>query len=119
MGTIRFYFSQKKRIIYFDEFYTREKSEIDSITDKKTNINTNTLSIKDFSNSNFNFNKLIHPIDDEFDKYIKEKIDVLDKIKYNEYEQNKDLLNNIKEFNITNNFNLIINKYKKNESLIK
>ena len=107
---------KKKRINFFDEFDTRDESEIDAIADNKTNMNTNTLSIKD----NFNLNKLIHPIDDEFDKYIKEKIDVLDKIKYNKYKQKNEQLNNIKEYNTINNFNLTINKYKKNNiSLIK
>ena len=107
---------KKKRINFFDEFDTEDKTYNNTITNKKTNMNTNTLSIKD----NFNFQKLIHPIDEEFDKYIKEKIDFLEKIKFNEYKQNKLLLNNIEEYNTNNNFNIIINKYKKNNiSLIK
>ena len=107
---------KKKRINFFDEFDTEDKTYNNTITNKKTNMNTNTLSIKD----NFNFQKLIHPIDEEFDKYIKEKIDFLEKIKFNEYKQNKLLLNNIEEYNTNNNFNIIINKYKKNTiSLIK
>ena len=107
---------KKKRINFFDEFDTEDKTYNNTITNKKTNMNTNTLSIKD----NFNFQKLIHPIDEEFDKYIKEKIDFLEKIKYNEYKQNKLLLNNIEEYNTNNNFNIIINKYKTNTiSLIK
>ena len=107
---------KKKRINFFDEFDTEDKTYNNTITNKKTNMNTNTLSIKD----NFNFQKLIHPIDEEFDKYIKEKIDFLEKIKFNEYKQNKLLLNNIEEYNTNNNFNIIMNKYKKNNiSLIK
>ena len=107
---------KKKRINFFDEFDTEDKTYNNTITNKKTNMNTNTLFIKD----NFNFQKLIHPIDEEFDKYIKEKIDFLEKIKFNEYKQNKLLLNNIEEYNTNNNFNIIINKYKKNNiSLIK
>ena len=107
---------KKKCINFFDEFDTEDKTYNNTITNKKTNMNTNTLSIKD----NFNFQKLIHPIDEEFDKYIKEKIDFLEKIKFNEYKQNKLLLNNIEEYNTNNNFNIIINKYKKNNiSLIK
>ena len=107
---------KKKRINFFDEFDTEDKTYNNTITNKKTNMNTNTLSIKD----NFNFQKLIHPIDEEFDKYIKEKIDFLEKIKFNEYKQNKLLLNNIEEYNTNNNFNIIINKYKTNTiSLIK
>ena len=107
---------KKKRINFFDEFDTEDKTYNNTITNKKTNMNTNTLSIKD----NFNFQKLIHPIDEEFDKYIKEKIDFLEKIKFNEYKQNKLSLNNIEEYNTNNNFNIIINKYKNNNiSLIK
>ena len=107
---------KKKRINFFDEFDTEDKTYNNTITNKKTNMNTNTLFIKD----NFNFQKLIHPIDEEFDKYIKEKIDFLEKIKFNEYKQNKLLLNNIEEYNTNNNFNIIINKYKNNNiSLIK
>ena len=107
---------KKKCINFFDEFDTEDKTYNNTITNKKTNMNTNTLFIKD----NFNFQKLIHPIDEEFDKYIKEKIDFLEKIKFNEYKQNKLLLNNIEEYNTNNNFNIIINKYKNNNiSLIK
>ena len=112
---------KKKRINFFDESFTPEETERNTITDKKYNIG-NILTTKNYSN--FNFQNLIHPIDDAFDNYIKEKIEVLDKLKINKYKQKNELLknellNNSKEFNKTNNFNFAISKYKKNESLIK
>ena len=91
-----------RHINFYDDFETKNNLIIEN--SKKENIN------------NINLSYLIHPIDDEFDEFIEEKINVLENLKDNKYII-KEEINDDEEEN--NNFNLIINKYKKQESLVK
>ena len=105
---------KKKRINFFDENFISDETKFNSfntVSEKKSNLEPN-----------FNFQNLIHPIDNEFDKYIKEKMVILEKIKSDKdnNDTNKEIINTNEEFAQNYNFNFAIRKYKNNnESLIK
>ena len=106
-------FHQKKKLInFFDENLISDETKFNTfntISEKKPNFE-----------QNFDFQNLIHPIDNEFDKYIKEKMVILEKIKTNNNDKNKEIINTNDEFNQNYNFIFAIRKYKNNnESLIK
>ena len=58
---------------------------------------------------------LIHPINDEFDEFIDEKIEILEKLKDNKYKLKEELINKNED---NNNLNLMLSKYKKEEESI-
>ena len=105
---------KKKRIYFFDENFISDETKFNTfntVSEKKSNLEPN-----------FNFQNLIHPIDNEFDKYIKEKMVILEKIKSDKdnNDTNKEIINTNEELNQNYNFNFAIRKYKNNnESLIK
>ena len=105
---------KKKRIYFFDENFISDETKFNTfntVSEKKSNLEPN-----------FNFQNLIHPIDNEFDKYIKEKMIILEKIKSDKdnNDTNKEIINTNEEFAQNYNFNFAIRKYKNNnESLIK
>ena len=73
-----------------------------------------------------NLEKLIHPIDDDFDKFIQKKIEDLEKLRYKNDKkiflstENKNNINDsIKNININNNNNLLIEGKNDGKSIIK
>ena len=73
-----------------------------------------------------NLEKLIHPIDDDFDKFIQKKIEDLEKLRYKNDKkiflstENKNNINDsIKNININNNNNLLIEGKNDEKSIIK
>ena len=101
---------KNKRIIFFDnDFFSSDEIENDLIQ-KNTKLE-NTKTIK---NKKINLEYLIHPIDDNFDKFIDQKIASLEQLKNNKYQKKEEL--NINNENFISNFTL--NKYKKQEESI-
>ena len=93
---------------------------MDSIFNKKNryiNFNQNFFGNDEQKNNKeiSNLQYLIHPIDDKFDEFIDEKIEILEKLKNNKYQIKEELDNKKQE---TINFNLLISKYKKEEESI-
>ena len=105
-------------------------SQLDSIINKKNRsinfkdnffdfIDNKKYSKTKSNNSNFidkiNLQYLIHPINDEFDEFIDEKIEILEKLKDNKYQLKSELNPNFEEkINLSN----ILKKYKKEEESI-
>ena len=104
-------FNKKNRHIQF-------KYNIFNFDENKNNTKIDNPKLDDFNyekNININLKYLIHPIDDDFDEFIEEKIKIFEKLKGHKYQSN-DQINNNNEEKI--NFNIALSKYKKEEESI-
>ena len=105
-------FNKKNKHINFNENFF-------DIDEPKINYDKKISNIKNLNQKNdvkINLQHLIHPIDDEFDIFIDEKIKIFEKMKNNNKFQIKEEVDNTKQEK--ENFNLLISKYKKTEESI-
>ena len=107
-----------------------EWDDIKNIQEAKNDINFDTSLNSSYRGRNDinikNLEKLINPIDDDFDKFIKKKIEDLEKLRYKNDKkiflstENKNNINDsIKNININNNNNLLIEGKNDEKSIIK
>ena len=96
------------RINFNDELFDETKNNSKNEIQYSNNFNNK-------NDININLQYLIHPISDEFDKFIDDKIEILEKLKDNTYKLKEELINKIEN---NNNLNLMLSKYKKEEESI-
>ena len=107
-----------------------EWDDIKNIQEAKNDINFDTSLNSSYRGRNDinikNLEKLIHPINDDFDKFIQKKIEDLEKLRYKNDKkiflstENKNNINDsIKNININNNNNLLIEGKNDEKSIIK
>ena len=99
---------KNRRINFNDEFFDESKNNYKNEIQYSNNFNNK-------NDININLQYLIHPINDEFDKFIDDKIEILEKLKDNTYKLKEELINKNEN---NNNLNLMLNKYKKEEESI-
>jgi len=102
-------FNKKNRYINFNQNFFGNDEQ------KNNKEISNIKNLKQKNENEINLQYLIHPIDDKFDEFIDEKIEILEKLKNNKYQIKEELDNKKQE---TINFNLLISKYKKEEESI-
>jgi len=100
---------KNRRINFNNDFFDETKYNY-----KKESQNSNS-NFNNKNNININLKYLIHPINDEFDEFIDEKIENLEKLKDNKYKLKEELINKNED---NNNLNLMLSKYKKEEESI-
>ena len=99
---------KNRRINFNDELFDETKINYKNEIQYSNNFNNK-------NDININLQYLIHPINDEFDKFIDDKIEILEKLKDNTYKLKEELINKNEN---NNNLNLMLSEYKKEEESI-